>query len=320
MKELLRSTLYISVSILISLLLAGTVREENFDTLKSIMATGFPYPKLEMPSQHKDARGPDQGRIRRDSSYLAREYPDMAYWEQCKVVRRHLDIDSSVPERGRKREPLSPATAGIPLLSSQAEGHGVFVRFDIELVHQSAALQAAFFVVEVRPEWAPLGAQRFLELVESKFFDGSRFFRAIKGFMGQFGIAADPKVSSYWRKKSIPDDPVVASNARGHLSFAMAGPNTRTSQIFVNFKSNAFLDKQKFAPFGRVVEGLESAVDSIYTGYGEGGNGKGTDGKGPNQNMINNRGEAYLTELFSDLTIIRSVTILQDYSPPPSSK
>ena len=108
----------------------------------------------------------------------------------------------------------------------------------------------------------------------------------------------------------------MVSNDRGYLTYAMAGKNTRTSQLFINFKSNAFLDKQKFAPFGRVVEGMTSAIDSVYTGYGEGGNGKGTDGKGPNQNMINNKGEPYLQELFPKLSIIRSAVVLKNYTPP----
>lgn len=196
----------------------------------------------------------------------------MAYWKQCKVVRRGVDINSPVKNKKTAVPPPPPpaaavAAAGISPLLTDAD-RGIFVRFDIELVHDSAVAAAAaaaqqqptatYFVVEIKPEWAPIGSQRFLELVESKFFDNSRFFRAMKNFMAQFGIAADPKTTAYWRGKQIPDDPVVASNERGFLTFAMAGPNTRSTQFFINFGSNTFLDKQKFAPFGHVVEGLES--------------------------------------------------------------
>jgi peptidyl-prolyl cis-trans isomerase A (cyclophilin A) len=252
----------------------------------------------------------------------------MAYWQECKVVRRNVAIPS--PKFVKKDAksaiavpppppPAAAAAASAVVSSLSAAEKGIFVRFDIDLVHDTATEQptSTFFIVEIKPEWAPLGAQRFLQLVESKFFDNCRFFRALPNFMAQFGIAADPKATAYWRKKNIPDDPVIASNERGYLTYAMAGPNTRTSQLFINFRSNAFLDKQKFAPFGRVVEGLETAVDAIYTGYGEGGNGKGTDGKGPNQNMLNNKGEAYLQELFPKLTIIHSVSVMKgDYTPP----
>ena len=303
-------------------MITGTVREENFETLKSIMQTGFPYPKLEMPSQHRNAKGPNQGKIMSDPSYLAREYPDMAYWQECKVVRRNVNIPSNIKKKDSREEVTNSVASSVSAGSAAAaasvasSGDGsIFVKFDVELVHEESP-KKVFFVVEIKPEWAPLGAQRFLELVESKFFDNCRFFRALKGFMAQFGIASDPKVSSYWRKKAIPDDPVVVSNDRGYLTYAMAGKNTRTSQLFINFKSNAFLDKQKFAPFGRVVEGMTSAIDSVYTGYGEGGNGKGTDGKGPNQNMINNKGEPYLQELFPKLSIIRSAVVLKNYTPP----
>lgn len=185
----------------------------------------------------------------------------MAYWKECKVVRRDVNIHSPIKNKNKVvflPSSKLPTVGGISPPHTETD-RGIFVRFDISLVHDHPEHPtSSSFVVEVKPEWAPLGAQRFLELVESKFFDNCRFFRALKNFMAQFGIANDPQVTAYWRKKTIPDDPVVASNERGHLSFAMAGPNTRSTQFFINFRSNAFLDKQKFAPFGRVVEGLEN--------------------------------------------------------------
>ena len=125
------------------------------------------------------------------------------------------------------------------------------------------------FVVEVDREWAPKGADRFYNLVNAGFYDGCRFFRVISGFMAQFGVSGDPKVTSVWNKARLQDDPVKASNKRGFVSFAMAGPNSRTTQVFINFiDGNSRLDSMGFAPFGKVSQGME-VVDKIYSGYGE---------------------------------------------------
>src|SRR5437762_11965515 len=123
-------------------------------------------------------------------------------------------------------------------------------------------------VIEVRREWAPNGADRFYNLVKNGFYDDARFFRVISGFMVQFGINADPKISAQWRVANIPDDPVKQSNKRGYITFATAGPNTRTTQVFINFADNSRLDSQGFAPFGQVVSGMD-VVDKLYGGYGE---------------------------------------------------
>src|SRR5215213_6536370 len=110
------------------------------------------------------------------------------------------------------------------------------------------------FVIQVNREWAPQGADRFYNLVKNGFYDNVRFFRVISGFMVQFGINGDPKLSAQWREARIPDDPVQQSNKRGFVTYAMAGPNTRTSQVFINFSDNSgSLDNQGFSPFGRVV-------------------------------------------------------------------
>ena len=125
------------------------------------------------------------------------------------------------------------------------------------------------FVVTVHRAWAPRGADRFYNLVKAGFYNGDEFFRVVKGFVVQFGINGDPKVSSAWQNATIKDDPVKASNTPGTITFADAGPNTRTTQVFINLGDNAAnLDGQGFAPFGKVTKGM-SVVDRLYSGYGE---------------------------------------------------
>jgi len=162
------------------------------------------------------------------------------------------------------------------------------------------------FVVEVNRAWAPQGADRFYNLVRNGFYNDARFFRVIDGFMVQFGIHGAPDVSAKWREARIPDDPVKQSNSRGTITYAMAGPNTRTSQVFINFSDNSMLDGQGFAPFGRVVSGMK-VVDSLHSGYGEGA----PRGRGPDQGRIQMEGNAYLTKSFPRLDFIKSATIVK---------
>jgi peptidyl-prolyl cis-trans isomerase A (cyclophilin A) len=162
------------------------------------------------------------------------------------------------------------------------------------------------FVIEVHRDWAPQGADRFYNLVKNGFFDNARFFRVIEGFMVQFGINGDPKIAAVWRDADIKDDPVKQSNERGTITFATAGPNTRTTQVFINFADNAPLDGQGFSPFGKVVSGME-VVDSLYGGYGEGA----PNGNGPDQGRIQSQGNAYLEQDFPKLDFIKTATIAQ---------
>ena len=160
------------------------------------------------------------------------------------------------------------------------------------------------FVLEVHRDWAPIGADRFYNLVKNGFYDNARFFRVISGFMVQFGINGDPKVSAVWHDANIKDDPVRQGNQRGFISFATAGPNTRTTQVFINFVDNRSLDRMGFAPFGRVVSGMD-AVDALYSGYGEGA----PSGNGPDQQRIQNQGNAYLSQNFAKLDYIKKAAI-----------
>jgi cyclophilin family peptidyl-prolyl cis-trans isomerase len=160
------------------------------------------------------------------------------------------------------------------------------------------------FVVDVNREWAPNGADRFYNLVKNGFYDGARFFRVLDGFMAQFGINGDPAVSAAWREARIQDDPVRQSNRRGFLTYAMAGPNTRTTQLFINYGDNSALDKQGFSPFGQVSSGM-NVVDALHNGYGEGA----PRGQGPDQGRVQTEGNAYLAKSFPRLDFIKKATI-----------
>lgn len=153
------------------------------------------------------------------------------------------------------------------------------------------------FVVEVHPDWAPIGAKRFRDLVDDRYFDGARFFRVVPNFVVQFGLAADPAKTKKWNV-SITDDPVTHTNRTGAVVFATAGPNTRTAQLFINLASNQSLDEQGFAPFGEVTDGMD-VVQKIYPGYGE----------TPRQDLIEQQGNEYLTPNFPKLDYIKSAKI-----------
>ncbi|MBI2223282.1 MAG: peptidylprolyl isomerase [Acidobacteria bacterium] len=164
------------------------------------------------------------------------------------------------------------------------------------------------FLVEVQRAWAPHGADRFYNLVKNGFYDDARFFRVISGFMVQFGIHGDPAVSAVWQGARLPRDPVKQSNKRGYITYAMgASPDTRTTQVFINFADNSNLDSMGFAPFGRVVSGMD-VVDKIYSDYGEGA----PRGRGPGQGRIQMEGNAYLAKEFPKLDSIKKATIEKD--------
>jgi peptidyl-prolyl cis-trans isomerase A (cyclophilin A) len=161
-------------------------------------------------------------------------------------------------------------------------------------------------VIEVQREWAPRGADRFFNLVRAGFYDKAKFFRAIHGFVVQFGINGDPAVSRAWARASIRDDPVVKSNTRGYISFASSGPDTRTTQVFMNLADNQRLDARGFAPFGLVISGMD-VVDSLYMEYGE----SAPYGRGPDQARIEAEGNRYLERGFPLLdSVIRATLIL----------
>ena len=161
--------------------------------------------------------------------------------------------------------------------------------------------------VEVDPALAPLGAARFFELVTNGYYTDVAFFRVIPGFMAQVGLSGDPAQNRVWRQKRISDDPVKGTNARGMVTFATAGPNSRTTQFFINFKNNGNLDRMGFAPFGQVTGESLSVVDSLYGGYGEGA----PRGRGPAQGRIHAEGNTYLKKDFPKLDYIKRARVLK---------
>ena len=158
---------------------------------------------------------------------------------------------------------------------------------------------AGVFQVEVHTDWAPNGADRFYNLVKNGYYDGCRFFRVVPGFMVQFGINGDPAIQRNWESATIPDEPAKQGNTRGTITFAKtSAPNSRTTQVFINFKDNSGLNRTGFAPFGKIVSGMD-VVDKIYSAYGE----------RPEQARIQTEGTAYLAKSFPKLDYIKKATI-----------
>jgi peptidyl-prolyl cis-trans isomerase A (cyclophilin A) len=190
---------------------------------------------------------------------------------------------------------LNPALMN-PALANEQAPDKFRVRFDTT---------KGAFTIEVDRGWAPRGADRFYNLVRIGFFEEIAFFRVLDGFVAQFGISGDPKISEMWREANLKDEPVVASNKRAFITYAHGGKDTRTTQLFINLTDNANLDSMGFPPFGKVVEGM-SVVDSLYSGYGEGI----PRGRGPSQGLIQSQGNEYLSSQFPKLDYIKTASLL----------
>ena len=158
--------------------------------------------------------------------------------------------------------------------------------------------------IEVRRDWAPRGADHFYSLVKTGFYDGNRFFRVVRNFVVQFGISGDPQLNRLWATANLPDDPVTQSNVKGTVTYAQLGPNSRSTQLFINLKDNKALDKQGFAPIGKVISGMET-VERLYSSYGE----MAPRGQGPDPSQIEVQGNAYLEDHFARLDFINKATI-----------
>ena len=204
--------------------------------------------------------------------------------------------------------PLGPTAAQRVKLMSPASLKAVA---PAEYKVQFITLKDQSFVVDVHRDWAPQGADRFYNLVKNGFFTGVRFYRVAPGFVIQFGLSPDPKITLAWRSAQIKDDPVKEKNSKYRLTFAMGGPNSRTTQLFFNLRDNSPLDGMGFAPIGEVVDGTE-AVDAIYSGYGEIAE---QNGPGPSQRKLAEEGEKYLKANFDKLDTIKSATVISGEPP-----
>lgn len=206
-----------------------------------------------------------------------------------------------------------PPDQKVPESSEAASDDPNPALFVPDLAHEQApdSFQARFettkgaFVVQLERAWAPTGVDRFFNLVKIGYLENVAFFRAIEGFVVQFGVNGNPEINREWANARIKDDPVKLSNKRGSLTFAIDGPNSRTTQLFISLRDNVDLDAQGFAPIGRVTEGM-SVVESIYTGYGE----LAPRGKGPRPKVLHTLGNKYLKRQFPDLDYISRVQVL----------
>ena len=195
---------------------------------------------------------------------------------------------------GEPPVPKAPAIAQADTAKGGADGADTYqVKFETT---------AGDFVVEVHPDWAPKGAERFREMVKEGLLDDCKFFRVIKDFMVQFGINGDPAVSKVWKTKTIKDDPVKKSNKRGYITFATSGADSRTTQVFINYKDNRRLDDMGFAPFGQVISGMD-VVDKLNDQYG------GT--PSDSQPQIQSQGNKFLDAKFPGLDSIKKATIVE---------
>jgi len=213
----------------------------------------------------------------------------------------------------KKKEATAPAKSAEPSAAEMLKDPSKATLKAPETFKAKFATTAGDFTVEVTRKWAPLGADRFYNLVKAGYYTDVAFFRVIDGFMAQFGLHGDPAVGALWRTARIKDDPVgKVSNLRGTLTFATAGANTRTTQLFINFGNNANLDitatspKTGFAPFAKVIDDGMKVVDKIYK-IGEGA----PRGRGPSQGTIQAQGNKYLKEKFPNLTYITNVTLVK---------
>lgn len=194
----------------------------------------------------------------------------------------------------------APAPGESKMSEASEDESGAPSKYTVELDTTKGAI-----VIEVRRDWAPNGADRFHELVQNGYYTDIAFFRVVSGFMAQAGISGDPAVNALWREKRIPDDPVKASNMRGTVTFATSGPDSRTTQFFINFTDNSRLDGMGFAPFGKVKD--MAPVDALYDGYGEGA----PRGGGPSQGLMQTQGNSYLKQRFPKLDYIKSARIIE---------
>lgn len=246
-------------------------------------APGAAGGKQVAPSPRKPASGPSPLAIAGVVGLIAL---GLWLWSGARGAQTHAGSADAAPFDERLRDPSA--------LTERAPD-----TFAVQLDTTSGAI-----VIDVHRSWSPNGADRFYNLVRAGYFTDVAFFRVIDGFMAQCGIHGNPEVNRIWRDAIIADDPVVEHNTRGFVSFATGGPNTRTTQFFINFGDNSRLDASGFSPFGRVRDMRN--VDRLDSRYGEGA----PEGRGPEQSRIQTEGNAYLRADFPGLDYIRSARVL----------
>lgn len=233
-----------------------------------------------------------------------------------------LALTAGLQAQNPSTTPAKPAPAATPGKTTTSAAPDPALLHPAQLTdHAPATFQVKFtttrgnFVVTVTRAWAPLGADRFYNLVKHHFYNGASFFRVLKGFVAQFGISPYPAVTTAWKNTDIKDDPVTQSNKRGYVVFATSGPNTRTTQLFINLADNKSLDARGFAPFGQVTQGM-GVVDSLYQGYGEGG----TPGGGPDQEQMEKQGKPYIDKGWPKLDTIKRANLITTTATPTAAK
>ena len=207
--------------------------------------------------------------------------------------------EAAPPERPAYAPKAPPAQPDAALLSPETANEKAPETFQVRFDTTKGAV-----TVQVTRAWAPIGADRFYNLVKRGYYDDVAFFRVLSGFMAQTGIHGDPRVSARWRGAAIADDMRAKSNTRGRVTFATGGPNSRTTQVFFNYSDNSRLDGMGFTPFGEVIDGMET-LEALYAGYGEGA----PRGPGPDQSRVQAEGNAYLTREFPKLDYIKSARL-----------
>ena len=210
-----------------------------------------------------------------------------------------LIILSAASCSGNSNETESPITRN-PLLRPSDYTETAPAVFQVQLETSAGDL-----TLEIHREWAPLGADRFYNLVNSGYYNETRIYRVIPGFMAQFGLNGDPYINQAWKSQFIVDDPLVESNVRGRVAFAMSGVHSRTTQVFISYGDNSELDEEGFTPIGEVIDGMDVA-DSFYADYGDGP----PRGNGPYQAMAEARGNEYLDADFPELTRIQRASVV----------
>jgi len=224
------------------------------------------------------------------------------------------------PRRIEATRRLAAATVAILAVGACSRGfRGGYANTDLDVAVPDSFVvrfetSRGSFDVMARKAWAPNGADRLYTLVHDRYYDDARFFRVVKDFVAQFGLASDPRRTAAWRVRAIADEPVRHTNSRGTISYARGGPGTRTTQLYINLKDNARLDTLNgfgFPPVAEVIAGM-SVVDSLYSGYGEAAR-PGGRGQGPSQDSINRQGNAYLTRGFPKLDFVKSARVTREW-------